>query len=284
MRHTLCCFFLLLVLLAASALAESREITFLSRGIPVPATLTLPDGTSDPCPIVIMAHGHGGTRNENKGFIAIAEALAQSGIGSIRMDFPGCGESEEDFTANCLSAMKQDMLRALNFARSKLLAPQVGLFGYSMGGRVVLELLAEGADAQAAAMLAPANDLSDLIETAFPDFDAMYAAAKEDGFYPYTENEWLSPARFEDLLRYDDPAARAADVYNGPALVIWAQDDYVVRPHVSKHVADVLGAQTYDATGKGHIYGFWLDEDPLRSNIAHASAEFFACHLLPGEY
>ena len=284
MRRLFCCIFLLLTLLAACACAESREITFLSRGIPVPATLTLPDGMHEPCPIVLMAHGHGGTRDENKGFIAIADALAQEGIGSIRMDFPGCGESEEDFTANCLAAMKEDMRSAINFARSKLLAPQIGLFGYSMGGRVVLELLAEGTNADAIALLAPANDLGNLIETAFADFETMYAAAKENSFYPLTENEHLSPAWFEDLLRYEDPAASAAEAYSGPSLVIWAEDDYVVRPYVSAHVADVLGAQTYDATGKGHIYGFWLDEDPLRDRIADAAAQFFVRHLLYGKY
>jgi len=277
MRKTLIGLMLALLLTIACAAAESREITFLSRGVHVPATLTLPDDT--PCPIVLMAHGHGGSRDEKRGFIAIADALSKAGVGSIRMDFAGCGESGEDFTANCLTTMKQDMLSAMDYAQNKLLATEIGLFGYSMGGRVVLELLAEGFPAYAAAMLAPANDLDDLIQTTFEDFDAMHAAARRDGFYPYWQHELLSPAWFEDLLRYDDPAAKAAEVFDGPSLVIYAQDDYTVQPHVCAHVADVLGAQVYDATGKGHIYGFWLDEDPLRERIAGAAAGFFQKHL-----
>ena len=275
MRKFLLFFFLILLLPFAPVAAESRDIAILSRGLEIPATLTLPDGMLEPCPIVLMAHGHGGTRHENHGFGAIADALAQAGVVSIRMDFAGCGDSEEDFTANCLTTMKQDMRSAMDYARSKLLAPQIGLFGYSMGGRVVLELLIEGAQADAIALLAPANDLDDLIETAFEDFENMHAAAQQDGFYPYRESETLGLAWFEDLLHYDDPAAEAAKVYNGPALVAYAEDDYVVRPHVSRHVADVLGAETYDASGKGHIYGFWLDEDPLRERIAAAIAGFF---------
>lgn len=279
MKKLLICLALLLALLPGCTAAESRDITFLSRGVHIPATLTLPDGSPQPCPIVLMAHGHGGSREENKGFGAIADALARVGIGSIRMDFAGCGESEESFLSNTLTTMKQDMLSAMNYAQSKLLAPQIGLFGYSMGGRVVLELLAEGTPAYAAAMLAPANDTSDLIQTAFEEFDAMHEAAKRDGFYPLTESETLSPAWFEDLLRYDDPAQAAAAVYDGPTLIAWAQDDYVVRPHVCAHAADVLGSETYDATGKGHIYGFWLDEDPLRERIAQAIADFFLRHF-----
>lgn len=279
MKKTLFSLALLLVLLCGCAAAESREITFLSRGVHVPATLTLPDETLTPCPIVLMAHGHGGTRNERLGFPAIAAALADAGIGSIRMDFAGCGESEEDFTANCLTTMKQDMLSAMEYAQSKLFAPCVGLFGYSMGGRVVLELLAEGTPAFAAAMLAPANDTQDLIETIFDSFDAMYKTAQTNGFYPYWENELLSPAWFEDLMRYDDPAKAAADRYDGPTLIAYAQDDHIVRPHVCEHAALVLGSETYDATGKGHGYGFFLEEDPLREGIAQALSGFFSRHL-----
>ncbi|MBQ7887371.1 MAG: alpha/beta fold hydrolase [Clostridia bacterium] len=279
MRKLALCMLVLLLSLCSPAFAETLEIAFPSRGVMVPATLTLPDNVPGPSPIVLMAHGHGGSRDEKHGFGAIADALAKRGVGSIRMDFAGCGESSEDFAANCLTSMKQDMLSAMDYARTALDAPAVGLFGYSMGGRVVLELLAEGFPAHAAAILAPANDTADLIETTFEDFDAMYEAAKVSGFYPYWEKELLSPAWFEDLMRYDDPASCAAGVYDGPALVIWAQDDQVVRPQVCAHVADVLGAEVFDATGKGHIYGFWLDEDPLRERIAAAVSGFFERHF-----
>lgn len=281
MRKLLICTMLALMLLLSHAGAERREITLLSRGVHIPATLTLPDGISRSCPIVVMAHGHGGSREENYGFGAIADTLAEHGIGSIRMDFAGCGESEEDFLLNSLTTMKQDMLAAMHHARSKLLAPRIGLFGYSMGGRAVLELLAEGSAADAVALLAPANDLNNLIETAFPNFHAMHQIAKRDGFYPLREGETLSAAWFDDLLRYDDPAAAAAQAYKGPTLIAYAQDDYVVQAHVSEHAAEMLGAETYDATGKGHIYGFWLPSDPLREHLAEAIAEFFGRHLSP---
>ena len=81
----------------------------------VPAILTLPEA-SGKVPLVVMAHGHGGSKEEAGGFTAIAEALAREGIASIRMDFPGCGASAEPFTANTVSAMLADFEAARVYA------------------------------------------------------------------------------------------------------------------------------------------------------------------------
>jgi len=66
-----------------------------------------------------MAHGHGGNRDEAGGFTRMAEALAQRGIASVRMDFPGCGDSQEPFTQNNLGNMVKDLLAARDFAIRK---------------------------------------------------------------------------------------------------------------------------------------------------------------------
>src|SRR5882724_10514479 len=67
----------------------ATTVTPVSRGVRVPAVLTAPKVTGK-YPLVVMAHGHGGSKDENGGFTAIANALASRGIASIRMDFPGC--------------------------------------------------------------------------------------------------------------------------------------------------------------------------------------------------
>ena len=35
-------------------------------------------------PLVVIAHGHGGNREENGGLTGVAEALAKAGIASVR--------------------------------------------------------------------------------------------------------------------------------------------------------------------------------------------------------
>ena len=85
---------------------RSVDTTVESRGVAVPVTYVTPvvsDGQQ--VPLVVMAHGHGGSRQEGGGYQMVAEAMARNGIASIRMDFPGCGDSSESFTNNNLSNM-----------------------------------------------------------------------------------------------------------------------------------------------------------------------------------
>ena len=260
---------------------KTCAISYESRGVQVPATLVIPGGM-DEVPLAVLCHGHGGSREENVGFAAVAAALAARGIASIRMDFPGCGESSESFRLNTLSNMKEDVLAAIECAKGRLCVGKLGLFGYSMGGRIVLELLASGTAADAIVLLAPAADTVDLKELfgGAAAYDAMAAQAEAEGYVVHTtvfgQVQQLSRAWFADLDRVQDPAAEAAAAWNGPALVIWGQDDESVHPFVPEHVAATLGAQTLDATGEGHGYGFYSEDDAVRKRVANATAEFLA--------
>ena len=136
----------------------AADVTFESRGADVPATYVRPAATiAAPFPVVVMAHGHGGTRDEAGGFRRLAEALARRGIATIRPDFPGCGQSSEPFTSNNLSNMLADTRAALAYARQQPGTDpgRAGIVGYSMGGRVAMLLLPDGFEA--AALWAPAG-------------------------------------------------------------------------------------------------------------------------------
>ncbi len=133
--------------LDSSSHAEFRamETTIQSRGVAVPVSYVTPAiGADERFPLVVMAHGHGGSRHEGGGYRLVAEAMAKNGIASIRMDFPGCGDSTESFTNNNLSNMLLDLQAARDYAASRpeIDDDRVGLLGYSMGGRLVA-LLAE---------------------------------------------------------------------------------------------------------------------------------------------
>ena len=263
---------------------KTCAISYESRGVQVPATLVIPGGM-DEFPLAVLCHGHGGSREENVGFAATADALAARGIASIRMDFPGCGESTESFRMNTLSNMKADVRNAIECAKAKLRVGKLGLFGYSMGGRIVLELLAGGTAADAIVLLAPAADTGDLKELfgGAQAYEAMAAQAGAEGYVTFTtvfgQVQELSSAWFADLDRVQDPAAEAAAAWHGPALVMWGRDDASVHPFVPEHVAACLHAQTLDATGEGHGYGFYSEDDAVRKLVAGATAEFFAANL-----
>ena len=271
--------------LCFGAFAAEENLTIPSREIEMPATLVTPDGV-DEYPLVVLVHGHGGSRDEFYGYPAIAEALAQKGIASLRVDFSGCGESTESFQLNCLSNMKADVRAEIAWAKENLNVTTLGIFGYSMGGRIALELLADGDAFDAVALLAPAADNACFINM-FGGEEAiaeMYAEAQENGYVTFTTQygqvQELSQQWFDDLGVYPDVdalLAAAAANFDGPALGIWADDDSVVDPATSAAAAEALSAQRIDATGNDHSYSFYADDqEAIRSAIVDGTAEFFA--------
>lgn len=112
----------------------SRDLWIDSRQTSIPITLVRPLGGSQPLPLVILIHGHGGTRHEAGGFTQVAQMLAQQGIASVRMDFPGCGDSTESFAQNNLSNMLADITTTQRYAETQLDidAMRIGVLGFSM--------------------------------------------------------------------------------------------------------------------------------------------------------
>ena len=267
---------------------EETAVSFPSRGVKVPAVVTLPT-TSEASQFVVLVHGHGGNKDENIGFPAIARELAERGIGSIRMDFPGCGESEEEFAMNTQSNMKADVLAAVDFVIDSYGADpdSIGIFGYSMGGRIALELIADQAyNFLGVALLAPAADTDDL-KNLFGGEDGWEelketASASPEGYAPFTtiygQEQQLSKEWFADLEKYPGNTLidAAANQYAGPSLVVYAVDDEAVSPSVSQAVAEKFGAQTVVIPEDGHSYGFYSDKTEILAKVANAVADFFA--------
>lgn len=282
MKKYVSLFLIVALLLSSVAFAEETVLTFTSRGVEVPATIVTPDRV-DSYPVVVMSHGHGGSRDENVGFPLIAEALKNKGIATIRMDFSGCGESTESFQQNNLTNMKADVQSAIQYMQNNYPITQVGLFGYSMGGRITLELLAEGIEnISAITLLAPAASAGK--NHVFFGTPEKWVTSKEEaeknGFMVnttiYGQVQELSYQWFTDLEKYEDVIPAAASAYHGPALVIYADEDEAVPADVSKQVAAALNAKTVVACGAGHGYGFYSEEDTVRTVVANATADFFA--------
>ena len=88
--------------------------------------------------LLLCVHGFKANRTEDGRFLTVAKKLAEKGVCSIMMGFPGCDVSKEDFInytlENCLSDIEtceDHMRKTYGFS-----SDEVGMIGYSMGGRL----------------------------------------------------------------------------------------------------------------------------------------------------
>ena len=143
-----------------------------------------------------------------------------------------------------MTNMKADVLDVIDYVCKNYAVDKtrIGAFGYSMGGRITLELLAEGKYSfSTIELVAPAEDLTDLknLFDGAENWDTMKAEANEKGYAEFTtkygQHQQLSKEWFADLEKYSDGLVeKAAENYTGDSLVIWATNDEAVSPSVSE--------------------------------------------------
>jgi len=87
----------------------------------------------------------------------IGRALVKQGIGVLRFDFTGLGNSDGDFGNTNFSSNIEDLLSAAAFLEAKYQAPRI-LVGHSLGGAAVLAAAQRMASVEAVATIgAPAT-------------------------------------------------------------------------------------------------------------------------------
>lgn len=94
----------------------------------------------------------------------ISRGLIERGIGVLRFDFTGLGESEGEFAATNFSTNLQDLLAAVELLRREFRAPEL-LIGHSLGGAAVLAVAADVPEAVAVATIGAPSDTQHLRET-----------------------------------------------------------------------------------------------------------------------
>lgn len=105
----------------------------------IPATVELPGKLSrgEEIPLAVLCHGFTGNRGGDTHFTQLAADLAEQGIATVRMDFPGCGESTEPYTAYTLSNMAADVDSCIAYMQDTYnVTGPIVLVGHSMGGRL----------------------------------------------------------------------------------------------------------------------------------------------------
>jgi dienelactone hydrolase len=271
---------------------QSIDTTILSRGVAVPATYVTPavsDGRT--FPLVVMAHGHGGSREEGGGYRRVAEVMAQHGIASIRVDFPGCGDSSESFTNNNLSNMLLDLRAAREYTRSRpeIDNDRVGLLGYSMGGRLVA-LLGE-IDPSYKVMVAWTPAVNDGAERELDSlggpeaYETLKQRALDTGMAEYTTrwgNKLQLGYRWFTDLEETKPLESLA-TFKGPLLVLYGDQDDVVPPATSEAAISAARSSSdvvrHVVAGANHALGFYTNEPEIAAEVINTTVDFLSARL-----
>jgi len=275
--------------LVAATLAHAEtvsEVTVMNGARAVPATVVVPDGQG-PFPAVVMNHGHGGGRQEGGGFTRLAKALADAGILTIRMDFPGNGDSKEPFTEGYLSNMISDSNASLAYLLANFPADpnRLGILGYSMGGRIALTIgETAGNPYKAMGLLAPSanpgKELALFLAGSEAEYDRLYAEASTDkGYADYTtqygQQQQLSKQWFDELIA--SKPLESISAYKGAMLVVHGDKDVVIKPAENEAVvAAYPGASIVLVPEADHGYGFYSDQPAVSALVESSFAKFFS--------
>jgi len=270
---------------------ESVDTFVSSRDIDIPVTIVYPTGNDDATyPLAVLVHGHGGSRHEAGGYIKLAEQLASRGIASIRMDFPGCGDSSEPFYNNNLTNMLDDIRASQSYAiaQPRIDGSRVGLHGWSMGARLVLTLSTEY-DYKAITTWAPsvhagAESMTDFVGG--PDaYEQLKAIAVRDGFAPFTtiwgQDQQLGEGFFRDLEQ--SAPLDIVSEYEGPLLVVYGELDTVVLPEEAELLIAAASKSSkvvsHLVKGADHGFGIFSDEPHLTMETIETTVDFFRQQL-----
>ena len=123
----------------------TEEVSFTNGDAVLKGTLTLPEGCSRKTPVLVMVTGSGLQNRdeeifEHKPFAVIADALARAGIGTLRYDDRGFGQSSGDVAGATTEDFKNDALAGIRLLRERF--DRVGVIGHSEGGTIALMLAA----------------------------------------------------------------------------------------------------------------------------------------------
>lgn len=266
---------------------QSCELLIPQRGVHIHATAVVPQcSAGQKYPLVAYVHGFAGSRHENGGATLISEKLAQAGIATVRMDFAGCGDSEETAIHGTLLEMMDDVTTTIGYMAGYFPVDlaKLGLIGNSMGGRVVCELINSGHIPVKAAFLtapAPRNTLVYGLLGSEQAYEEAYQQAKANGFYKMTTafgaEMDLSPAWFEQMLHRNVYGAPCT--FTGRMKVVYAADDVVITEDVPAECAAYYQADLFELSGGGHTFGFYSENEEVKQQLAELAQDFFV-HLL----
>jgi putative redox protein len=238
-----------------------------ANGYTLSARLEFPPD-SHPYAFAIFAHVFTG----NKSLSAtrhISRSLTQHGIGVLRFDFTGLGDSEGDFADTNFTSNVDDLLAASKFLEENYQAPRI-LIGHSLGGAAVIFAASQLDSIQAVATVGAPSEpehVMHLLHDKIEDIEKTGVANVSIG-----GREFRIKKQFLDDLKSKDMFKILRDLKK-PILVLHSPQDNVVeienaakiyhaayhpKSFVSLDGADHMLTKKGDAAYVGELVGSWM--------------------------
>lgn len=249
-----------------------------AQGTRLASKLDLPDGP---------AHGHAifahcfTCSKDSHAAVRIARALTEQGIGVLRFDFTGLGQSGGDFADSTFSGSVQDVLAAAGAMRTRGIEPAL-LIGHSLGGAAVLAAAAELPTVKAVATIGTPFDVQHVTKLfSQEDLQLLLVQGEAEvklGGRPFK----MRRAFIDDLAAHDQgqriaglrrallvmhsPADRTVGISNASQIFLAAHHP---KSFVSLDEADHLVTRLADAAYAAKVISAWaaryIGESPPRS-------------------
>lgn len=149
----------------------------------------------------------------------ISRELAQRGVGVLRFDFTGLGESEGDFAETNFSSNLEDLVAAADFLRREYAAPSI-LIGHSLGGAAVLAAASKVPEARAVVTINATSNPASLaraISSRAPEIEARGEAEVVLGGRRFrVKQQFLDDLREQNLQEAINKLGRALLVLHSP--------------------------------------------------------------------
>ncbi|MBR2727376.1 MAG: alpha/beta fold hydrolase [Solobacterium sp.] len=246
----------------------------------IPAVVTLPEGSTEKG--VVMLHGTGTDKDEaGNGYITASRIFAEDyGLASIRIDWPGYGESQASPLCYDFTTAVRNAATAATVLQTQYGIPRTGVMGWSQGGSDALLAAGNYPDLfRAVVTWAGALDLSAMITK------EDIRAAVQDGYF-VMDFDWreavpVSAQWVEDALTVDILETFAFS--SAPVLAIAGEDDDVVDPDCAQMIVE---ASDHPASAvlilpqTDHVFHVLEDEQsPQLLEAVHATGDFFRAQL-----
>ena len=183
--------------------------------------------TGEKCPMVILSHGFGGDMTFHL-WEPIIQVLNENGIGVLRYDFNGCGQSEGEFQNMTVLNENEDLLCIISYVSALPVTESISLVGHSQGGVVTSMVSGDCGSEQikCEVLLSAAAVLrEDAIRgiTQGAHFDPWHL---DQPYYELPRGLKLGRAYIQSAMTL--PIYETASAYNGSALIINGMADQVV--------------------------------------------------------